>query len=76
MNKNKIIASKELGPASLPAIEDLGGHERSQVLVIRKNLNGVIRAFKIVASMFYRLNNGQHLKVRDPVIAFCRDAFT
>jgi hypothetical protein len=41
MDKDKIIIGKKFGPASFPAIEDLYRHESSQVLMIRKYLNGL-----------------------------------
>ena len=36
----------------------------------------MVRSFKIMALMSHRFNNGQHLKVRNSIIAFSRDAFT
>jgi hypothetical protein len=51
MDEDKIIIGEKFGPASLPAVEDFCRHERSQVLVIRKYLNGLMRSLKIMASV-------------------------
>ena len=51
MEEDEIIVSEELSPAGLATVEDFGRHECSQVLVIRKYLNRVMRSLKIMAPM-------------------------
>jgi len=58
MKENEVVIGEKFSPASLPAVEDFRRHESNQVLVIRKYLNGVARAFEIMAPMSHRFNNG------------------
>ena len=51
MEEDEIIVSEEFSPAGLATVEDFGRHERSQILVIRKYLNRVMRSLKIMAPM-------------------------
>jgi hypothetical protein len=75
MNENKIVAGKKFGPTGLTAIEDLGGHEAFEVLMIREDLNRVARSLKIMTPVTHAFNHGEHFPVGNIIIALSSGAF-
>jgi len=57
-NKEKVVISEKFCPTGLSAVEYFGRHEALQISMIRENLDGVTRSFKIMAPMSHGFNDG------------------
>ena len=68
INDNESVQGKLLGPSCLPAVENFGGCEILEVLIISENLDFVFRSLKIVVPFFKGLNYCQKLLIVDFII--------
>src|SRR5271154_1591046 len=61
---------------SLSAVEDLGGHKRLEILMVRKHLDRVSRPFEVMPPMSHTFDYYKYFAIMDVIIAFRRDAFS
>ena len=67
----EVDAGELLRPARLPSVEDLGGGEVLEVLVVRVHLNLVGRSFTVPPPVFEGVHNCQKFLVVYFVVDFC-----
>jgi hypothetical protein len=75
VDEDEVVGSEKFSLLGLPAVEDFGGHEGFEVLVVGKDLEGMSGSFKVVAPVLHTLDDGKHFPVGNIVVAFCREAF-
>ena len=75
INDNEPVRGKFLGLLCLPAVENFGGREILEVLIISKNLDFIFRSLKIIVPFFKSLNYYQKLLIVDFIIYLRRCKF-